>query len=111
MKSWGQFVIYPNTHWLVLKNSCQIFDYLASELLSYMWDTPHLIGLGEKQNPSPPNEVKKLEILSFPVFLAFSIQLHDLVPVTPVSLSGTLNLELGSKEVWGIHTGGGGGHV
>lgn len=76
-----------------------------------MWDTPHLIGLGEKQNPSPPNEVKKLEILSFPVILAFSIQLHDLVPVTPVSLSGTLNLELGSKEVWGIHTGGGGGHV
>ena len=52
-----------------------------------------------------------MEILGFLVFLAFSIQLHDLVLATLIPLSGTLNLELECKEVWGIYTGTGGGHT
>lgn len=100
--------MYPNRYWVVFKNHCQIFGYPASELLSYVWGIPHLIGLGETQNLSPPNKEQNLRYLLSQCFCAFSVQLHHLVPTILIYLPGILNLELGCKEAWGIHTGGGG---
>lgn len=104
MKNWGYSVIYPNRHWVVLENNCQFTGFLVSELSSCAWSIPYLIGLVERQNLSLPNEVKDLRYLLSQCFCAISVQLYHLIPAIFIYLPGNLNLELGCKEAWRIHT-------
>lgn len=89
---------------MVLENNCQFTGFLVSELSSCAWSIPHLIGLVERQNLSLPNEVKDLRYLLSQCFCAISVQLYHLIPAIFIYLPGNLNLELGCKEAWRIHT-------